>query len=79
MIRTQIQLTEDQAQKLKGLAAREGVSMAELIRRSIDDHLARVGSEDRRKRALSAVGGYRSGKRDIAERHDDYLDDAYSA
>ena len=36
MVRTQIQLTEEQARALKELAAEEGVSMAELIRRSVE-------------------------------------------
>ena len=36
MVRTQIQLTEEQARRLKALAAEQGVSMAELIRRSVD-------------------------------------------
>ncbi len=35
-IRTQIQLTEQQARRLKELAQRSGVSMAELIRRSME-------------------------------------------
>ena len=36
MIRTQIQLTEAQAEKAKRLAAERGVSMAEVIRELID-------------------------------------------
>ena len=37
MIRTQIQLTEEQAQRLKTLAAEQGKSVAELIRQSVDE------------------------------------------
>lgn len=36
VIRTQIQLTEQQAQPLQALAKRRGVSMAELIRQGVD-------------------------------------------
>jgi hypothetical protein len=36
MVRTQIQITNEQALALKKLASREGVAMAMLIRRSID-------------------------------------------
>ncbi len=36
MIRTQIQLSEEQARTLKKLAAKEGKSVAELIRASVD-------------------------------------------
>ena len=35
MIRTQIQLTEDQAQALKELSAKTGLSIAELVRRGL--------------------------------------------
>ena len=45
MIRTQIQITPEQARALKRLAAKEGKSVAELIRISLDSMLqAAVGS-----------------------------------
>lgn len=79
MIRTQIQLTEDQATRLKDAAAREGVSVAELIRRSVDEHLSRVSGHDRWERARSIVGKFRSKSPDALGRdHDRYLDEAYS-
>jgi predicted nucleic acid-binding protein len=39
MIRTQIQLTEEQSKTLKEMAQERGVSMAELIRQSIDNFI----------------------------------------
>jgi hypothetical protein len=39
MIRTQIQLTEEQSARLHEAARRSGVSSAELIRRSLDRFL----------------------------------------
>jgi hypothetical protein len=36
MIRTQIQLTEEQSKTLQEFALKEGVSVAELIRRSVE-------------------------------------------
>ena len=39
MIRTQIQLTDGQARRVKAIAREEGVSMAEVIRRFIDGSL----------------------------------------
>ena len=36
MVRTQIQLTEEQAIKVKKIAARRGVSMAEVIRDAVE-------------------------------------------
>jgi len=75
MIRTQIQLTEKQAKALKALAAKTGVSMAELVRRGVDEVLRspQVDDDERWKRARAAVGGFRSGHGDIAENHDRYL------
>jgi Arc/MetJ-type ribon-helix-helix transcriptional regulator len=76
MIRTQIQLTEEQAQALKELAAGRRTSVAELIRESVDELLYKVGGIDeaeRRRRAIAVAGRFRSGKGDISENHDEYL------
>ena len=58
LIRTQIQLTNEQARALKRLAAKEGKSMAELIRVSVDNLIRRGGDadpEELRQRALEAA------------------------
>ena len=81
MVRTQIQLTEVQARMLKRLATAENISMAEVIRRSIDQTLAasRAPSDhDRRARAVSVVGAFGSGERDLARRHDEALAEAFA-
>jgi Arc/MetJ-type ribon-helix-helix transcriptional regulator len=75
MVRTQIQLTEKQARRLKRLAAAQGRSMADLIRSGVDALLAASeGSDDdvRRQRALAAIGRFRSGVRDLATAQDRY-------
>ena len=80
MIRTQIQLTEEQARKVKKEAARRGVSMAEIIRDAIDGTIqSKEGTvqEERRKRALEIVGKFRSGKSDVSRKHDAYLTEAF--
>ena len=80
MIRTQIQLTEDQARLLKKLALKENKSMAELIRMSIDAMLQRGGYQNHdhlRKRAMLAAGKL-SGPIDLAANHDDYLSEDFS-
>jgi Ribbon-helix-helix protein, copG family len=77
MVRTQIQLTEAQAEALKDLAAAQGRSMADLIRRGVDAWLltsGRVSRGELRKRALAVVGRHRGGPRDLAQRHDQYLE-----
>jgi Ribbon-helix-helix protein, copG family len=79
MVRTQIQLTEAQAGALKELAAAEGRSMADLVRTSVDALLQRSGHVSRselRKRALAVVGRHHGGPRDLAARHDRYLEKA---
>jgi hypothetical protein len=79
VVRTQIQLTAAQAEGLKALAARQGRSMADLIRGSVDSLLGTEGQlsrEERRRRGLAVVGRYRNGPRDLSERHDRYLEKA---
>lgn len=76
MIRTQIQLTEEQAQRVKRIAMKRGISIAELIREAVD-RLPEDGSGTRRERAIAAVGGFRSGMKDVSEKHDLHLVDAY--
>jgi Arc/MetJ-type ribon-helix-helix transcriptional regulator len=80
MVRTQIQLTESQAERLRKLASERGVSMAELIRQGVDTLLgggAVISEEERRKRALALAGRFRSGKKDGSRKHDKYLADAF--
>ena len=77
MVRTQIQLTETQAEALKELSAAEGRSMADLIRTRVDallDGAGRVTRGELRMRALAVVGRHRGGPRDLAIRHDRYLE-----
>lgn len=79
MVRTQIQLREEQALALKRLAEAKGLSMAELVRQGVDLVIRqgnRPSPEQRRARAAAAAGRFRSGKTDVARRHDDYLADA---
>lgn len=81
MVRTQIQLSEEQSARLKKLAAARGKSVAELIRTSVDALLAATPATDdesRRERALSAAGRFHTGDSDLAEAHDRYLAEAYA-
>jgi hypothetical protein len=75
MIRTQISLTEEQATRLRRVAARRGVSMAELIRQAIDRVVPADADERARRveRAVALAGKFDSGLSDVSERHDDYL------
>jgi hypothetical protein len=80
MVRTQIQLTETQARSLKKVAMDKGTSVAEVIRRAVDNMVQRspkVSSEERVRRALEIVGKFRSGRRNVSRKHDEYLAEAY--
>ena len=76
MVRTIVQLPEEQAVALEQAANRRGVSKAALVREALGMLLAREDSGDTAvARALRAAGTGASGVPDLAERHDDYLAD----
>lgn len=81
MIRTQIQLTEEQHRHLRRLAAERGVSLAELIRRSVDGLLASetVNRDALYEKASRLIGRFEDAEAatDIAQEHDRYLDEIY--
>lgn len=79
MIRTQVYLTREQHRALRRAAAREGVSMTAELRRLIDRYLLAEGgaAELEREPVFSFVGIGACGARDVAERHDEYLADAF--
>ena len=82
MFRTQIQLTPEQARALKRLATREGKSVAELIRLSVDAMLRSGGVFDpdaQRKKALAAAGKLHGGPEDLSIDHDRYLAESFEA
>jgi len=80
MLRTQIQLPEEQVAMLKKMAAADNKSMAEIIRQSVD-YFAKSKSLDadvqRRKRAIGATGRFRSGIKNLSASHDDCLAEAF--
>ncbi|MEW6546981.1 MAG: ribbon-helix-helix protein, CopG family [Bacillota bacterium] len=80
MVRTQVQLTEEQARALKKLAAEQGKSVADLIRKGVDLVIASswsTAAEERVSRAIALAGRFRSGLRDLSVEHDRYLAEAY--
>ena len=81
-IRTQVQLTQEQARALKVRARSEERSMADLVRESVTEYLARQPARDRRdllRRARNLTGRFHSGCPDIAKNHDQYLDEAFDS
>mgnify|MGYP002713124054 CR=1 FL=1 len=82
MIRTQIQLEEKQYQTLKEMAAEYNVSMATLIRQSVERFIEqeeKPSREELKMRALSIIGIAEDvdGATDVSINHDKYLDEAY--
>ena len=80
MVRTQIQLTKEQADALKRLATAQGISMAELIRRGVEILLHShkiVTPEERRQRAVAVAGRFHSGRSNLSRKHDEHLAEAY--
>jgi hypothetical protein len=80
MVRTQIQLTAEQSKRLKKVAARRGISVAEVIRRSIDTTLATDDLPDMEKirsNARSIFGKYQDKATDVSSNHDKYLSEAF--
>jgi hypothetical protein len=79
MVRTQIQLTEAQAKALKTIAAREGISMAEVIRRALDKAVQAEKLPDReeiKRRAIAAIGCGHADVTDLSTRTDEYFAEA---
>lgn len=79
MVRTQISLTEQQAEGLQRLAAARRRSQAALIREALDELLAREDRLVRIERARQAIGRYGSGRRHTAVEHDAALEEAFDS
>jgi Arc/MetJ-type ribon-helix-helix transcriptional regulator len=80
MVRTQIQLPEEQVAWLKKMAAARHESMAEIIRQAVV-FFAKAkqegGEVQRRRRAMATAGCFRSGVKDLAVSHDSYLTEIF--
>jgi len=80
MVRTHIQLTEAQAKAVKRAAMEEGTSVAEVIRRAVEkmaEARPKIGAQERVRRAIEIAGKFRSGKKGVSRKHDEYLTEAY--
>lgn len=82
MVRTQVQLRKRQLEVLKARAAKDKVSVSEVVRRAVDlltQIESMTSTEEQRRRAMAVAGRFASGRSDVAERHDDYLTEAYQS
>ena len=72
----QVYLEAQQLASLRALAKQRRVSMAALMRESVDLLLAQIPVKDDPLMAIVALGD--AGASDLAERHDDYLAEEYA-
>ena len=82
MVRTQVQLTEEQLATLRSLAAQQEVSVSELVRRAVDILAVAQPTPspvELRRRAIAVAGRFAFGDHDVARRHDDYLAEAFAS
>jgi hypothetical protein len=81
MIRTQIQFTQEQWEALKKLANARHVSIAELVRQSVDKLIRspeNMSNDEYQQLCIEIVGKYQSGIADISSNHDEYLSETYN-
>ena len=80
MVRTQIEITEEQAAGLRTLSAERRQPVTELIRMCIDSFQRNQAAVERQRRiaqAKSAAGRFASSRPDISAEHDKYLAEAF--
>ena len=80
MVRTQIQLTPEQARGLKKLALMKKKSISELIRLSVDHmiHTNGIYDQDELRRSAIAAAGQLKGPVDLSANHDENLSEAFT-
>jgi metal-responsive CopG/Arc/MetJ family transcriptional regulator len=81
MVRTQIQLTKEQVAQLKELAHEGNESIAAIIRKALDQYLAKQQPKHHTlyRQAMYVVGKYQAGVHDLSVNHDRYLEEEFGA
>ncbi len=80
MVRTQIQLSEEQARRLREVSRQDGMSMSDVVRLALEAWFLQRRKPSRRElmeRAKAAFGIIKDGPPDLAANHDEYLTEAY--
>ena len=79
MVRTQIQLPEAMARRVREVADDQHTSMAEVIRRAVSfffEASPDIGASARYERAAAAAGTINSGRPDLSADHDRHFAEA---
>ena len=79
MIRTQISMTQDQANGLRKLAALRERSQSALLRDALDSLLGDASLDQQIAAARAVIGRHGSGRQDVSEGHDRELEIAFSS
>ena len=90
MIRTMVQLTEEQVKALKTLAKTRKTSVANLVRESVTAYVTTTAKNPeqikKKRRALAGLQKIKkakfrdvAGKKDLSVNHDKYLEEIYSS
>ncbi len=81
MVRTQVQLTEEQVRLLREISSASRESIAAQIRRAVDQFL--ISRKPDRfalyRQASAIVGKFEAGVGDISVEHDRYLEEAFKS
>jgi len=77
MIRTQIQLQKETYESLKTKSKETGMSISEIVRRSLDQTIESEETDLKWRRALQSMGKFSSGLNNLAEKHDEHLGDRW--
>ncbi len=71
--RTQLYLDETRYRYLVDRAEREGISLAEVVRRLIDEKSGHRKGHRRTRFLEVCLDGFTTGRKDASTRHDDYI------
>lgn len=77
MVRTQISLKKEQAERLREHAAARAMSQSAVIREALDAQLERVEQNDRYQRLMAAAGSFRSDYFNTSANHDEALEETF--
>ena len=83
MVRTHVQFSRKQLERIRAIARRQGISIAEVVRSAVDRYSEQKAPDAAeaalRARALAVTGRYGSGHSDTSADHDRHLARAYRA
>lgn len=79
MSKTVVELSDEQITRLEEIAAKEGRSVSDVVRESVEAYLGSRVTVDRetlKRRFLEAAGSFEFGAPDVAVEHDKYFVEA---